>query len=93
MIPKTKEELIAAIRNILTALGETDFCWSELNLGWSPILQEGNNVENTFGLDWVEMDGVSGSSCWDEGHWSWDELPLDTIQTIYDEMSDYWRGR
>lgn len=86
---KTKEELITGIRDILTALGLTEFCWSELDLGWSPILREGNNTDNTFGLDWVGIDGVSGSSCWDEGFWGWDELPTETIQTIYNQLNEY----
>lgn len=89
---RTKEELITGIRDILTSLGVTEFCWSEACPGWSPVLQEDKfNVENTFGVDWVNIDGVDGSSSWDNGFWSWEELPIDTIQEIYNVLSEYER--
>lgn len=86
---KTREELITGIRNILTALGVTEFRWADACPEWSPILQEGNNSDNTFGTDFVDYDGVDGSSCWDTGRWCWDELPTETIEEIYNVMSEY----
>lgn len=86
---KTREELITGIRDILTALGVTEFCWYDLNLGWSPILHEGKNSDDTFSLDWIEVNGVSGSSCCDEGFWGWDELSTETIRTIYNQLNEY----
>ncbi len=85
----TREELITGIRDILTALGVTDFCWADACPNWSPVLKVGHNVENTFGVDWVDADGVDGSSSWDTGRWYWDELPTETIKEIYDVMSEY----
>lgn len=87
---KTKEELITAIRDILAGWHTTEVRWADMSPDYSPILQEDKfSSENTFGVDYVGIDGVDGSSSWDNGFWSWDELPIETIQQIYNTMSEY----
>lgn len=87
---KNRNQLVNGIINRLNELGVSEVCWSDVNCNWSPILQKDKfNVENTFGVDWVTLEGVEGSSSWDNGYWDWNEVPMDALDEIYSQLLDY----
>lgn len=90
LVNELKTKFINGIKECLKNYGMAECHWTDINEGYSPILQEDVYDENdTYTLDSVDEKGVWGSSSCDNHYWLFEQLDIEVLEEIYEGLTEY----